>query len=75
MFHNAAFTTFQQCLFTFKLVLNATKTKWMLFLKSSNFAVTPTILILNGNNIEMVSSYRYFCFISDICLVRLQPFF
>lgn len=32
---------------------------WMLFSKSNNFTVTPTILTFNGNNIEMVSSYRY----------------
>lgn len=31
----------------------------MLFSKSNNFTVTPTILTFNGNNIEMVSSYRY----------------
>ena len=62
----AAFDTVQSWLSKLKLVLNATKTKMVLFSNTRNStAILPNIVTLQGSLIECVAEYKYLGFILD----------
>ncbi len=59
------FNTLQQNLYDLKLVLNAEKTKVMLFSNLKSKSNLPSILTSQGTKIECVSKYRYLCILID----------
>lgn len=61
-----AFSTIQHSLLQLKLVLNADKSKLMLFSKSRNLAqIIPSVTTLEGNKIELVHTYKYLGILID----------
>ncbi len=59
------FNTLQQNLYDLKLVLNAEKTKGMLFSNLKSKSNLPSILTSTGTKIECVSKYRYLGILID----------
>ena len=55
----STFNEFQVALLNSKLVLNANKTKCMLFTRSLNISAYDGIRTLNGEQINFVSTYKY----------------
>ena len=61
----SAFNIFQLSLISHKLVLNSSKTKCMLFSRSSKPDVIPCIVTLQKEQIEIVDTYKYLGFWLD----------
>ena len=61
----SAFNIFQRSLFSHKLVLNSSKTKCMLFSRSSKPDVIPCIVTFQKEQIEIVDTYKYLGFWLD----------